>query len=339
MIVIDGSQGEGGGQILRSSLALSMATGTPFRIDQIRAQRKKPGLLRQHLTAVQAATEICGAETLGASLGSARLDFKPGKVKPGEYTFAIGSAGSATLVLQTVLPVLLTASGPSTLVVEGGTHNPFAPPFDFLVRAFLPLIERMGARVNARLERHGFFPAGGGKAVFEIEPASKLTRLEISERGETRRKQARALVANLPVSIGERELSVVREKLGWDDACLRAEKVPSNGPGNALLIEIESGCVTEVFSAFGERGRAAEDVARAAVDEARAFLSAEVAIGGHLADQLMLPMALGCGGRFLTSELSMHSKTNMDVIRLFLRNPMKVESIDRRKVMVEIEAG
>lgn len=334
MLTLDGSQGEGGGQILRSALALSMATGTPFRIDQIRAKRAKPGLLRQHLTAVQAATQICGAEVLGAALGSSRLDFKPGTVKPGEFTFSIGTAGSATLVLQTVLPVLLTAPAPSTLILEGGTHNPFAPPFDFLARAFLPLIGRMGPRVEVNLERHGFFPAGGGRFTVRIEPAAKLARLDIPSRGEIRGKRARALVANLPGSIAERELGIVREKLGWGDSCLHTESARSIGPGNILLLEIESEHVTEVFTGFGERGRPAEDVAGMAVEEARAYLAAEVPVGEHLADQLMLPMALAGGGRYVTTELSSHSKTNLEVIRLFLNTLVKVEQRERRTMQV-----
>src|SRR5437867_958993 len=163
MLLIDGSQGEGGGQILRTALGLSLVTGTPIRIEKIRAGRAKPGLLRQHLTAVNAATAIGAVDVEGATLGSQELTFRPGTVKPGEYRFAVGTAGSTGLVLQTVLPPLLTAPGPSTLTLEGGTHNPTAPPFDFLARAFLPLISRMGPSATARLERPGFYPAGGGQ--------------------------------------------------------------------------------------------------------------------------------------------------------------------------------
>jgi RNA 3'-terminal phosphate cyclase (ATP) len=337
MLTIDGSQGEGGGQVLRSALALSMVTGTPFRIDQIRARRAKPGLLRQHLTAVQAATQVCGAEVLGASLGSSRLDFKPGKVRPGAYAFAVGTAGSATLVLQTVLPALLTAAEPSTLTLEGGTHNPFAPPFDFLARAFLPLIGRLGPRVTAALERHGFYPAGGGRFNVRIEPVPKLRRLELPERGEVRTRSARALVARLPLSIAERELAVVREQLGWSGAELRAEEVgDSAGAANVLMLEIASEHATEVFTGFGERGRRAEDVARQAVDEARAYLAAGVPVGERLADQLLLPLALAGGGSFHTTELSQHSRTNLDVIGKFLAVRVEVEAVDRRTWRVRI---
>src|SRR6202140_4872670 len=159
MILIDGSIGEGGGQILRTALGLSMVTGQPFRIENIRAGRDKPGLLRQHLTAVNAAAEICGANVEGAAISSRELSFSPGNVKSGEYTFSIGSAGSTTLVLQTVLPALLAADGPSSLTLEGGTHNPHAPPIDFLEKAFVPLVNRMGPTVHVALERAGFYPA------------------------------------------------------------------------------------------------------------------------------------------------------------------------------------
>ncbi len=174
-IQIDGSIGEGGGQILRSALALSMVTGKPFRIEKIRAGREKPGLLRQHLTAVNAAAAICSAQIEGAAISSRELSFSPGEIKAGEYTFAVGSAGSTTLVLQTVLPALLCASGPSSLTLEGGTHNPHAPPLDFLERAFVPLITRMGPSVQVAMERAGFFPVGGGRFFVNVEPRASRT--------------------------------------------------------------------------------------------------------------------------------------------------------------------
>ena len=197
MITIDGSQGEGGGQILRTSLALSLVTGQPFRMERIRAKRQKPGLLKQHLTAVEAAKTVGCAEVEGAALSSQTLEFRPGPVTPGNYRFAVGTAGSATLVLQTVLPALLTASGHSTLTLEGGTHNPMAPPFDFLEKCFMPLIHRMGPSVELELRRPGFFPAGGGRFHARIEPAKKLSRLDLPERG---RFEAGRLVSWFPNS-------------------------------------------------------------------------------------------------------------------------------------------
>ena len=319
MITIDGSQGEGGGQILRTSLALSLITGQPFRLERVRAGRQKPGLLRQHLTAVEAASSVGSAQVSGGSLGSQCLEFQPGQVTPGAYRFAVGTAGSATLVLQTVLPALLTASGPSTLTLEGGTHNPFAPPFDFLAKCFAPLIERMGPRVKLELRRPGFFPVGGGQFQAHIEPVKKLVRLDLLERGAIRRRQARGIVSRLPAHIAERELALVRQTLGWREDECQVEAVPNPlGPGNALVLVIETEHLTGVFSGFGERGRPAEEVARGAVAAASAWLKTGVPVDEHLADQLLLPMALAGGGSFRTTAPSLHATTNAAIIRRFL---------------------
>src|SRR5919109_679677 len=163
MLTLDGSFGEGGGQILRTALGLSLVTGQPFRMFKVRAGRPKPGLQAQHLAAVKAAATIGCAEVEGATLGSQELVFAPKQITPGEYAFAVGTAGSATLVLQTVLPALMSASTPSSLILEGGTHNPLAPPFEFLLKVFLPLVHRMGPAVKVKLDRHGFYPGGAGK--------------------------------------------------------------------------------------------------------------------------------------------------------------------------------
>ena len=326
MLTIDGSQGEGGGQILRTSLALSLVTGQPFRLEHLRAGRQKPGLLRQHLTAVEAARAVGGAEVLGAELGSQTLEFRPGKVTPGDYRFAVGTAGSATLVLQTILPPLLTASGVSTVMLEGGTHNPFAPPFDFLARCFAPLIERMGPRLEFNLVRPGFFPAGGGKFLARIEPVNSLTRLDLPERGAIRQRRAWALLSKLPTQVGDRELATVREQLGWTAEECQVESVANPiGPGNALLLEIEAEQVTGVFSSFGERGRTAEQVAHEAADAASTWLAAEVPVDEHLADQLLLPLALAGGGSFRTAKPSLHFTTNAAIIERFLPVAVRVE--------------
>jgi RNA 3'-terminal phosphate cyclase (ATP) len=319
MLVIDGSSGEGGGQILRTSLALSLITQTPFRIEAIRARREKPGLMRQHLTAVTSAAAIGRADVQGAHIGSTGLTFHPGPVTPGKYHFPIGTAGSTMLVLQTVLPPLLTARGPSVLTLEGGTHNRHAPPFDFIQRVFLPLINRMGPRITARLERHGFYPAGGGRIIVEIEPSPRLTPLVLVDRGPITARCARALVFKLPRHIAERELQIVREGLGWDPADLHIVHPPeAAGPGNAVMIEIASEHITELFSAIGEVGKSAEAVAHEAVEEARAYLAAGVAAGPYLADQLLLPMALAGGGSMTTLPLTTHSISNAETIGRFL---------------------
>ena len=319
MITVDGSQGEGGGQILRTSLALSLVTGQPFRLEQIRAGRQKSGLLRQHLTAVEAATTVGAAEVIGAALGSKTLEFHPGVATQGNYRFAVGTAGSATLVLQTILPPLLTANGTSTLTLEGGTHNPFAPPFDFLARCFVPLIQRMGPTIELELRRPGFFPAGGGKFHARIEPVNRLARFDLLERGPIRQQRARAIISKVPTHVADRELAIVQEQLGWrEDACnVRFEANPV-GPGNALLLEIEAEQITEVFTSFGERGRSAEAVAGEACRSASEWLDADVPVDQHLADQLLIPMALAGGGTFRTVKPSLHSMTNARIIEGFL---------------------
>jgi len=339
LIAIDGSFGEGGGQILRTALALSLVTGMPFRIERIRAGRKNPGLLRQHLTAVNAATEISRAEVTGAAIGSRELTFAPGSVVPGNYAFAVGTAGSTTLVLQTVLPALLIASGKSKLILEGGTHNPFAPPFDFLANAFLPLVNRMGPTVTAELERPGFYPAGGGRMSGIIEPAAELNRLDIPARGEVKARRATAVVANLPISIADRELNVIARKLSWQRDWMKAESVErSPGPGNVVTIEIECEHVTEVFTGFGERSLRSEAVAEKAVQQARRYIGSEAAVGEYLADQLLIPMAMARGGSFTTLPLSRHATTNIEVIGKFLDASIEVSQIEDRVSKVDVRA-
>jgi len=324
-IDIDGSEGEGGGQIVRSALTLSLVTGRSFRIEGIRARRRKPGLLRQHLTAVQAAAEVGGARVCGASLGSGSLTFEPSGTRGGTYHLSVGTAGSATLVLQTVLPALLLAREPSRLTLEGGTHNPAAPPFDFLRLAFLPLLRRMGARVEVALNTYGFYPAGGGRFTVSVEPGAALEPLSLFERGETR-VQARALVSSLSESIGRRELAVVRERLGLDRTVCRVESIgESVGPGNVLLIVVESDAVVEVISGFGVKGVTAEKVASDACDEAEAYLAAGIPVGVHLADQLLVPLALAGGGTFRTQPPTPHTETNAAVIRRFMDVDISLE--------------
>ncbi len=324
-ISIDGAQGEGGGQILRTALALSLVTGRRFRIENIRAGRNKPGLMRQHLTAVHAATTVGCARTTGAELGSQTLSFEPSAVRGGDYHLAVGTAGSATLVLQAVLPALLLAHGPSTLTLEGGTHNPHAPTFDFLALAFLPILRRMGPAIEARLETHGFYPAGGGRFTIAIEPCARLAQVSLDERGPVR-VRARALVASLPEKIARRELSIVRDRLGLEREECRAETIePSIGPGNVVMIVIENETATEVVTGFGAKAVSAEKVASNACDEAQAYLTAGVPVGLHLADQLLVPMAIAGGGAFRTLAPTAHTITNISVIRRFLDVAIAVE--------------
>ncbi len=312
--------GEGGGQVLRSSLAYSLLTSTPFRVTNIRAKRARPGLMRQHLVAVNAATQIGDAEVSGAELGSTELVFRPKAIRPGNYTFSIGGAGSTTLVFQTILlPLMLGAKDPSVVTFEGGTHNPMAPPVPFLERAFLPVLARMGGRVDVTFERYGFYPAGGGRWTATIYPAATLERLELLHRGEVRARSATALVAQIPPAVAVRELDTLSTALGWDRAWSRPHMIEnSHGPGNALLATLDSQHVTEVFTGFGERGVRAEVIAETLAREILHYLAADVPVGQHLADQLLLPMALGGGGSFRTVKPSAHSLTQLDLARIFL---------------------
>lgn len=317
MLKLDGSQGEGGGQILRSALTLSTITGIPFRIDRIRAGRNKPGLLRQHLTAVAAAATISGAEVSGNTPGSQTLEFIPRAIRGGDYRFDIGTAGSCTLVLQTVLPALWFADAPSTVTVSGGTHNGAAPPADFLIRSWLPLMRRMGAVMDLELVRHGFYPAGGGEVRAAITPVAALRPLDLCTRGARVGTTCIAVVAGLPSDIAARELAHLSARFG--DAMPKMRVLGSReGPGNVVMVEVCHEHLTEVFTAFGEKGVAAETVAERAAREAHAYLAGDAAAGEHLADQLLLPLALARGGDFTAAAVSSHTRTNIGVIEKFL---------------------
>ena len=338
MIIIDGSKGEGGGQVLRTSLALSVATGTPFRIEQIRAGRPKPGLLRQHLTAVQAATAISRARVDGDAIGSRALTFAPQAVQAGDYAFSVGTAGSATLVLQTILPPLLRAAGRTTVTLEGGTHNPWAPPFEYLQRVFLPIVNRLGPRVAATLERCGFYPAGGGRFVVTIDPAPHLARLELLDRGAILGRRVVALVAHLARQIGDREVATALELLNWQGDVGRVDCIASTpGPGNVVFVELECEHVTEICTGFGEIGKSAEKVADDPVREIRRYLGAGVPVGCHLADQLLPLLAVGSGGSFRTLTPSRHTLTNADVVHQF--GGARIELTPESRDVVRVDVG
>ena len=323
LVEIDGSKGEGGGQILRTSLALAVITRRPLRLTSIRARRQKPGLQPQHLACVQAAAEICGGTMDGARIGSGMIELMPGELRGGTYSWRIGTAGSAGLVLQTVMVPLLFAPAHTRIEITGGTHNKLAPPFDFLDKVYVPALRRMGARISLRLERHGFYPKGGGKIVADIEPGP-LAGVAFDEASPVRRRQARALVANLPREIGEREVAVVRERLGWRSDECGVVPVDSPGPGNALILEVERDGISEVVTAVGEKGVPAERVAAGAAKEMAEYLAGGLPVGAHLADQLMLPMAVARAGRYRTGPLSLHATTNLDTIAKFFDTPAKV---------------
>lgn len=317
MLRIDGSAGEGGGQVLRTALGLSLVTGKSFCITRIRGGREKPGLLRQHLTCVKAAAALSDAEVRGAELGSLELEFHPRALRSGDFEFVIGSAGSTTLVLQALLPALLRATAPTTVAIEGGTHNSLAPPFEFLQRSLLPLLTRMGAQMSVSLVRHGFEPAGGGRLEVKVVP-STLRPFELLQRGALVRRTAEALVSSVPANVARRELDIVREELSFTDEEREVREVEAPSPGNALVLTLEYEQVTEVFVGLGARGLTAEKVARRACGEVRRALRTDAPVGLHLADQLLVPMALGGGGVFRTVAPTPHTTTQLELIPRFL---------------------
>jgi RNA 3'-terminal phosphate cyclase (ATP) len=318
MITIDGSEGEGGGQVLRNACALSLVTGEPFTIENVRGGREKPGLMRQHMTAIEAACAIGGAECEGLAMGSSRIVFRPGPVKAGDYTFSVGTAGSTGLVLQTVLMPLALADGPSRLVLEGGTHAAMAPPFEFIERSFLPIVARMGPQVSARLVRHGFYPRGGGRIEIDIEPAP-LRRIDCLDRGAPTGRAAQALVASLPGEIAVRLIKAARKELpDWDEQDFTIRELPAEqGPGVVLMLDAAFERVTEVVCGFGKLGVTAEKLGHTAGKRLAGYIASGAFAGPYLQDQLLLPFALAGGGAFTSVKLSEHTRTAAGVIQRF----------------------
>jgi RNA 3'-terminal phosphate cyclase (ATP) len=317
MIEIDGSAG--GGQLLRTALSLSLCTGLGFTMQHIRAKRSRPGLMRQHLTAVNASARIGNACAHGAELGATTLRFEPGVVVPGDYAFATGSAGSATLVLQTVLPPLWRCDAPSRLRLEGGTHNPLAPSADFIADTYLPALKRIGIDASIELERPGFFPAGGGILHATVAPSAALHRAEFVERGALQSIEAVALLSGLSSSIGQRELQTLAARFTLPATALHLRQArPSIGPGNALLLHVRHADHAETFTGHGERGLSSEKVAERLADEADAYLRSDACVAEHLSDQLLLPMALAGGGAFTVPTISEHLSSNARLIEKFL---------------------
>ncbi len=337
MLTIEGSYGEGGGQILRTSLALSMITGNSFLIKNIRAARSNPGLQRQHLAAVNAAAEVSDADIEGNYLGSKELTFRPNKTQPGTYHFSVGSAGSCMLVLQTVLPALMLADSKSILTLEGGTHNPFAPTFDFLAKCFAKVLYQTGTLVDLELVRAGFYPAGGGICRVTIEPdKSPLRPVEILDRGKLLGQYAVAIIAKLPRSIGDREINTASRILGWPQNSRSIHEVDSTGPGNLIFLHSEYENVSEVVTGFGKVNVPAEFVAKKAAREMKSYLMSSAPVGTYLADQLLLPLAIKGGGVFRCTSTSLHTLTNIHTIKSFLEKEICAEPQADGTVLITI---
>jgi RNA 3'-terminal phosphate cyclase (ATP) len=309
----------GGGQLLRSALTLSLVTGQAFRMTGIRQSRPKPGLMRQHLTCVQAAAAIGGARVEGAELRSQELVFRPGTLAGGDYAFAIGTGGSTTLVLQTLLPALAKAPAPSTLRIEGGTHNPMAPPFEFIDQCYLPVVRTLGMEATVALEAHGFMQAGGGMLTASITPVRQWNKLRLVDRGDPAGTFGRIIHAHLPAEIAHRERTSACRVLEWPENHLDLRyATESTGPGNAILLGARFAHICEISSGVARLGTSAESIATAAAKGLRTYLASTAPVGAHLADQLLLPMALAGGGTFHTTTLTRHSRTNIDLIERFL---------------------
>jgi len=337
MVVIDGSHGEGGGQILRTGLTLAALTEQPVRVERIRAGRKNPGLRPQHLTAVRAAAAVCQARLEGDALGSQTLSFLPGgPARPGEYTFDVakvargGSAGSVGLVLQTVLLPLALAGGESRLVLRGGTHVPWAPSVSYLEHVFLPTMTRMGLHAaEVELARWGFYPAGGGEVRVQIAGRSgELAAISLIERGELERIWGMAVVTNLPAHISQRMAARAQNVLAESE--LRAEVEPrrlrGTGPGAGIFLFAEYAHALAGFTAYGRKGLPAERVAETACNELLAHHRTGKPADPHLSDQLVLPMALATGeSQVVTSQVTRHLLTNVWVVRQFLDRELNVE--------------
>jgi RNA 3'-terminal phosphate cyclase (ATP) len=338
MLELDGSMGEGGGQVLRSALALSLSLGLPFHLRRVRAGREKPGPLRQHLACVRAAAAVGEAEVEGAELGSREVRFRPGPIRPGRLELGIGSAGSAILVLQTVLLPLALAHGESQVVIQGGTHNPLAPPWPFFERVVLPALRGMGIDVEGRLLRAGFHPAGGGSVSLVLRGV-RARRWHWRERGDEVRWSAEAQVAGgLSMDIARREIHTCLRQLGPElgDRHRTGSLPDAGGPGNIVLIEAEMQGGVELFTALGRRGRSAEDVALDACAEARAWQDGGAPVGPHLADQLLLPLALLGGGSFLTGAPTLHTRTQVALLAAFGLDGVRLQEVENGRWLVEV---
>ena len=324
MIEIDGSYGEGGGQILRTALSLSCLFHKPFRIFNIRKDRKKPGLMPQHLTGLRAAQLLSRAEVQGDRAGSVELSFSPGEVKGGSFLFDIGTAGSTMLVLQTLIPALIFSKERTMLTLVGGTHVPFSPAFHYMREVFLPVLKKTGIETTLSLQSCGFYPKGGGRISAELFPVQEVMPLRIADRGKILGVKGISGVGNLPLSIAERQRNAAQENLlphGIDygyQADIELVNVPSPSQGTFIFLKAESEHSIAGFTALGARGKRAETVGEEAATELLEYLRTDAALGPHLADQIVLYLSL-CKEQslFTTCRITRHLLTNLWVIGLF----------------------
>ena len=321
MIVIDGSYGQGGGQILRSALALSLVTRKPFTINQIRARRTRAGLTPAHLVVVEAAANIGRAKVKGDVAGSKTLTFEPGLPVPGWYELIAGSRGSAALILQTILPALMTAVGPSVIKISGGTHMPMAPSVEFFNHTFLPVLKRLGPQVALTLDAPGYYPSGGGRLNVEVEPKRRLNTdpVELLDRGKLLERRVTILIASLSQNTARRQKDAFLDESRWDPSAVIVEDIEQlKGPGNMVSVMLRFEKMTQIITTYSQMGDPPEKAARQAAAEAAFFVDSHAAVDEHLADQLLLPLALAGGGKMVTTSPSLHTRTNMHIISQFL---------------------
>lgn len=341
-IEIDGSIGEGGGQVLRSCLALSLLTGRRLRITNVRSRRRKPGLMPQHLKAVEAAAMIGDARTEGAHLGSQSLTFEPRGIRSGEFQFDIGTAGSTSLVLQTILPPLSFAKEPSSVTVKGGTHVPWSPCFHYLDLHWIPYIRQIGFDLQLKMELAGFYPQGAGIVRAAVRPALLLVPLRLMERGALKRIYGISAVANLDVSIAERQRNQGLDRLAnWcPNVEITVVKIPSLFRGTMLLLIGEFEQSQCCYFGLGARGKPAERVADEAVDQLLEFLGTDGAVDERLADQLILPLAFASGiSQLRTSKVTQHLLTNAAVLRTCLSIGVEVDGDLGQPGLVQVNGG
>lgn len=333
MIEIDGSYGEGGGQLARTAVALSAITGRAARIANVRARRDKPGLAPQHLAALRAVAAVCGASTEGLDLGSTAITFSPGALRGGSHRFDVGTAGSVTLVLQAVLPALLASREASRLVVTGGTDIRHAPPVDYVREVLLRHLARMGARVTLRVTRRGYYPRGGGEVAVDIVPAA-LRPIVWTSRGALRALRGVAHIANLPAHIPERMREAALARLGEFRAAARiAAPVlgypDAIGRGGAIVVWAETDRTVLGAGRVAELGVRAEALGEAVGSELKADLDAGATLDAHAADQLLVYLALAGGeSTFMVRELTSHARTAMWLIGRFLPVRFAEERLD-----------
>jgi len=320
-IVIDGSLGEGGGQILRTSLTLSLLTKKTLRIHNIRSKRSSPGLKQQHLTALRAAAEISNAQVEGDFPGSQEVLFVPGEIKPGKYNFKITTAGSTTLVMQTIFMPLSATSRASHVSITGGTHVPGSPPYHYLEWQWIPWMVRIGYPGTVELHQCGYYPGGGGRLSCAVLPSESIKSLQVTERSKLIQIRGISAASNLPRDIPNRQRMRFVSKLGpsYPLNNIRSAVLPGQGKGTFLTVMLEFEKTTACFTSLGEKGKRAEIVADELIKQVEEYLNTPGCVDAYLPDQLLIPLSFASGkSNIQTPKITLHLLTNAEIIQQFL---------------------